>query len=60
MSDPHTFTAIPLEDGQTIFTCNDCGAYGPTIPLIPHHKTCVPGNALAWERHYSEETAEQT
>ena len=42
------------EAAEGIFSCNDCGAFGPDVMKIQHHLNCTPGESEKWEDHYGD------
>ncbi len=51
---PHTYTKIDMDEGEAIYVCNDCGAYGDAEDEVVHHQTCHPGESAYWQAMYDQ------
>lgn len=52
-------TEIKLEDDDSVFVCDNCGAYASRAEDIIHYGSCTPGEAKKWERFYEEANEEE-
>ncbi len=56
--DVSEITAVDISDGvdtpaEYVYTCDNCGAQSlKGCEFIKHYKTCKPGEAEYWEKHY--------
>ncbi len=58
VTDVSEITAIDISDGvdtpaEYVYTCDNCGAHSlKGCEFIKHYKSCKPGEAEYWEKHY--------